>query len=99
MFDHCIVEVLFMHWRKRGLRKAAIAIVGMLLLLLFMVWVPVSMASPREGMLGFAGPVTATVQATPTVDLTVTALVKDQLKQQDENLRRENSFPWTLLNA
>jgi uncharacterized protein YjbI with pentapeptide repeats len=37
------------------------------------------------------------VQGTPTVN--TTAVVQDQLKQQDEKLQRDNSFPWIILNA
>ena len=85
-----------MCWLKRGMWKAGIAIAGMLLLLVLMVWIPVSAVGAYEGASGFATPGTGTVQATSTVDLTVTAVVQDQLKQQDDKLRRENSGLWSF---
>jgi hypothetical protein len=99
MVDYHNVEAMAMRWRKRDLWKAGIVVAGVLLFLVLMLWVPVSAAGARERALRFSGPGTITVQATPTVDLTVTAVVKDQLKQQDEKLQRDNSFPWSILNA
>jgi uncharacterized protein YjbI with pentapeptide repeats len=80
-----------MRWLRRDTWKAGIAIAGMLLLLLFMVWVPVSIASSHEGVPGFTGPVAATAQATPTEDATVTALNKDKLKQETQQLENQNN--------
>ena len=67
MFGHCTVEAMRMHWLKRDMWKVGIAIAGFLLLLVLMVWVPVSVAGAYESASGLAGPGTATVQATPTV--------------------------------
>jgi uncharacterized protein YjbI with pentapeptide repeats len=75
-----IVEALPMRWFKRGMRKATIAIAGMLLLLMLMVWVPVSAVGAHEGVSGLAGP--AMVQATPTEDATVTLLNKEKLAEE-----------------
>lgn len=66
-----------MHWRKRDLWKAAVVIVGALFLV-FMTLVTVSVADAHGG--GSAAG-TVTVQATPTVDVTVTALNKEKLFQ------------------
>ena len=68
-----------MRWIKREIWKAGITIASMLLLLVLMVWVPVSAASADERASGLATPVPATVQATPTADATVTALNKEKL--------------------
>jgi uncharacterized protein YjbI with pentapeptide repeats len=88
-----------MLWPKRGLWKAGIALAGLMLLLVLMVWVPFSAAGTYERASGFAGPGTVTLQTPSAADLTVTAVVQDQLRQQDEMLQRENSFPWVILNA
>ncbi len=95
-----------MHQLKRGVWKTGTTIVGTLLLLALWMWLmvlvvsaPVSAASIYERASGFAGPGTITLQTPSTADLTVTAVVQDQLKQQDEKARRDNSFPWTILNA
>src|SRR5437660_5370461 len=63
LFNQCTLEALRMRWLKREMWKAGIAIVGMLLLLVLMVWVPVSAAGAYEGASGITTPVT--VQATP----------------------------------
>src|SRR6266567_4458197 len=76
-----------MRWLRRNVWKAGIAIVGMLLLLVFMVWVPVSAASLHEMRSGLVTPVTGTVQATPTMDPTMTALQKEQLALQTTSSR------------
>ena len=95
-----------MRWLKRDRWKVGIAFAGMLLLLALWMWLmvlvmlaPVSAAGTYERTSGFAGPGTVTLQTPSTADLTVTAVVQDQLKQQDEKARRDNSFPWTILNA
>ncbi len=72
-----------MRWLKRDIWKVGIAVAGLLLLLVFMLWRPVS-AGAFEGALGTAIPIT--VQATPTVDPTMTALQKEQLTQQVRQL-------------
>src|SRR2546425_1174832 len=96
------MEALRMRWLKRYIWKTGIALAGMLLLLILMVWVPVSAAGAYEGALGLATPViTATVQATPTVDPTMAALQKEQLtlqvKQLQNQLQSQNS--WLVNNS
>jgi uncharacterized protein YjbI with pentapeptide repeats len=100
MFSHCIMEALLMCWRKRDLRKAVIA--GMLLLLVYMVWVPLSAAGAHEGASESAESVTVTAQATPTVDVTVTALNKEKLAQEIQQLKNQNAptfFDWLRGNV
>ena len=79
-----------MRWLKRDLWKAGIVIAGTLFFLVLMVWVPVSAAGVREMTSGPAGPVTVTVQATPTEDATVTALNKEKLAQEVKQLQEQN---------
>ncbi len=69
----------------------------MLLLLVFMVWLPVSAAGTREGASGLAAPVTVTVQTTPTEDATVTALNKEKLTQEIDQLKNQNYWAWTTI--
>jgi uncharacterized protein YjbI with pentapeptide repeats len=76
-----------MCWLKRGIWKAGIAIAGMLLVL--MMWVPVSAVGAYERASGLAGPGKATVQATPTEDTTVTALNKEKLVQEVQQLKSQ----------
>src|SRR5436853_585306 len=109
MFDHYNVEALLMCWLKRNMWKAGIALAGMLLLLVLMVWVPVSAAGAYERASGLPTPVTVTVQAVPTEDATMTALNKEkleqeiqQLKNQNEQLKNQNEldlFGWLRSNA
>jgi uncharacterized protein YjbI with pentapeptide repeats len=103
IFDHCIVETRPMCWHKRDIwRKAGVTIAGMLLLLALMIWVPVSAAGAYERAAGFAGPVTVTVQTTPTVDATVTALNKEKLAQEVQQLKNQNAsdlFGWLRTNS
>ena len=96
-----------MRWLKRDIWKAGTVVAGMLLLLVLMVWTPVSAAGAYEGVSGLATPVT--VQATPTEDATVTALNKEklvlevrQLQNQNEQLQNQNEpdiFVWLRMNA
>jgi len=91
-----------MRWLKREIWKAGITIAGMLLLLVFMVWVPVLAARAYERASGLATPVTGTVQATPTEDATVTALNKEKLKQEVQQLKNQNEpdfFGWFRTNS
>ena len=100
MFNHCIVEALRMRWLKRDRWKVSIALAGMLLLLVLMVWLPVSAVGAYEGTSGLATPVT--VQATPTQDATVTALNKEKLAQEVQQLKNQNEpdpFGWLRTNA
>lgn len=91
-----------MRWLKRELWKASIALAGMLLLLVLMVWVPVSAVGAYEGVSGLATSVTGTVQATPTIDATVAALNKEKLAQEVQQLKNQNAsdlFGWLRTNA
>ena len=80
-----------MRWLKRNpLNGIAI---GILLFLVLIPWILIQVEKPQSVHALTGG----TVQGTPTVN--TTAVVQDQLKQQDEKLQRDNSFPWILLNA
>jgi uncharacterized protein YjbI with pentapeptide repeats len=98
------VEVLPMSWRKQDLWIAGTVLVGMLLLLVLMVWLPISsVAAQQQG--ASATPVTGvtiTVQATPSEDATVTALNKEKLAQEVQQLKEQNApdfFGWLRTNA
>src|SRR5438876_10313003 len=95
MFDHCTQEALFMYWLKRDIWKAGIAFTGLLLLLVLMVWVPVT-AGAYEGASGLATSVTGTVQATPTANSTIAAeTANEQLRKlQLDNDRSLNAWVW-----
>jgi len=84
-----------MCWLKRDIWKAGIVITGMLLLLVLTVWLPASAANAYEVSSGLVGPIAVTVQATPTVDATVSALNKEQLtlqvKQIQNQLQNQNN--------
>jgi hypothetical protein len=72
---------------KRGKWKVGLALVGLLLFLVLMVWIPLS-ANAYEGTSGaaIAGP----VQTTPTEDATVTELNKEKLAQEVRQLKAQN---------
>ena len=78
-----------MRWLMRDLWKAGIVIAGVLLLLLLIVWLPVSVGSAQE-VSQPAIAITPTVQATPTEDATVTALNKEKLAQEVQQLKNQN---------
>src|SRR6266516_3253859 len=102
MFGPCNAEVLYMRWLKRKLWNLGIAIAGMLLLLVLMVWVPVSVAGADERTSRLATPVTGPVQATPTEDATVTTLNKQKLAQEVQQLKNQNApdlLGWLRTNA
>ena len=89
-----------MHRFKSDRWKASIALAGMLLLLVLMVWVKVEAVGAYEGVSGLATP--GTVQATPTEDATVTALNKEKLAQEVQQLKSQNEpdpFGWLRTNA
>jgi uncharacterized protein YjbI with pentapeptide repeats len=91
-----------MRWLKRNIWKAGITITCMLLLLALMVWLPVSAVGADERISGLATLVTGTVQATPTEDATVTALNKEKLAQEIQQLKNQNApdpFGWLQTNA
>jgi uncharacterized protein YjbI with pentapeptide repeats len=102
MFDHCIVEALHMHWLKRNLWKVGIAFAATLLLLMAIAGPPVLAAHTAKEIAGIAGPGTDTVQVTPTEDATVTALNKEKLAQEVQQLKSQNEpdpFGWLRTNA
>ncbi len=102
MFNHYTVEALRMRWLKSDRWKAGIAVAGMLLFLVLMVWVPVSAAGAHERASGLARAVMGTVQATPTVDATVAALNKEKLEQEVQQLKNQNEpnlLSWLRTNA
>ena len=77
-----------MRWLKRNLWRTGIAIAGMLLLLMLMAWISVVAAGAHEGASGSTRSVTAL--ATPTEDATVTALNKEKLAQEVQQLKNQN---------
>lgn len=85
-----------MCWLKSDRWKAGIALAGMLLLLILMVWVPVSAAGAYERASGLAMPGTVAVQATPTANATITAeIANEQLRKlQLDNDRSWNAWFW-----
>ncbi len=89
-----------MYWLKRNTSKVGIAIAGLLLLLLLMVWVPMS-ANAYTRVLRIATPVTGTVQVTPTVDATMTVLSKEQLTLQVKQIQNQlqNQNNWVVNNS
>ena len=75
-----------MYWRKRNLWKVGTTVAGLLFLLIFMAWLPVSAAGTHQQSAS-ATPVaggTATVAASPTEDATVTALNKEKLQHEND---------------
>jgi uncharacterized protein YjbI with pentapeptide repeats len=91
-----------MCWRKRDLWKAGIAFTAMLLLLLAIAGLAVSAADTQEELAGLAGPGTVTAQVTPTEVATVTALKKEKLAQEVQQLKNQNEpgpFGWLRTNA
>src|SRR5207237_2202399 len=102
MFNHCTVEALLMHGIKRDMWKASIAIAAMLLLLVLTLWVPASEVGTHERAAGPTTLITGTVQATPTEDATVTALNKEKLAQEVQQLKNQNTpdlLGWLLTNV
>src|SRR5947209_5159697 len=102
LFNYCTVEALRMRWLKRDIWKVGMALAGLLLLLVLLVWVKVEVAGAYEGTSGLATPVT--VQATPTVDVTatMTALQEDKLRQEIQQLKNQNEpdlLGWLRTNA
>ena len=87
-----------MRWCKKDIWKAGIALAGMLLLLVLMIWVPVSAAGAYEGPSGLAPTVMGTVQTTPTEDATVTTLNKEKLQQEVKQLQEQNDATVAALN-
>jgi len=81
---------------KGDLRKSDVIIIGVMSLLTFLIVILALLgAGGQLAPSNQAG--TGIVQPTPTID--ATAVAQDKLKQDDEKARRDNSFPWTILNA
>jgi uncharacterized protein YjbI with pentapeptide repeats len=102
MFGPCKVEAMLMCWLKWDLWKTGIVIAGILLLLVLVIWIPVSAADAQEGALALTAPVTLTLQATPTEDATVTALNKEKLAQEVQQLKNQNEtdlLGWLRTNS
>jgi Pentapeptide repeats (8 copies) len=96
------VEAWLMRWLKRDKWKVGFAIVGTLLLLVTIVWVPASAVGAHGRVSGLAASVTGTVQSTPIEDATVTALNKEKLAQEVQQLKNENEpsfFDWLRGNV
>ncbi len=92
-----------MLWLKRGIWKYCIAFAAVLFLLVLMVWVPL-FADAHAGTSGLVTPVTGTVQATPTVNVTatMTVLQEDKLRQEIQQLKDQNEpdlLSWLRTNA
>lgn len=101
MVDRCTVEAMAMLWRTSDPWKIGIVVAGVLLLVL-MTWVPVSRAGAHEGVLEAATKASVMIQATPTEDATVTALSKEKLAQEVQQLKEQNApdlFGWLRTNA
>src|SRR5437764_8475582 len=100
MFNHWATEALVMGWLKRCIWKAGLVIACMVLHLVLMVWIPVS-ASTGERASGLATPVMGTVQATSTEDATVTALNKEKLALEVQQLKNQpqNQNDWFFSNS
>ena len=91
-----------MRWRKCDLWKISILITSMLFLFVLLMWTSVSVANAHEVTSGLAAAGTVTVQATPTEDATVTALNKEKLAQEVQQLKEQNAsdlFGWLRTNA
>ncbi len=95
-----------MQWLKRTQWKVGIFIVSILLLLLLLAWIPVAAVESHEtiqpGQVRGVATGTITVQATPTEDATVTALNKEKLAQEVQQLKNQNApdlFSWLRTNA
>lgn len=87
-----------MRWIKMDMWKASIVIAVLQLLLVFIVWVPVTAADTHERASGLTRPGTITAQATPTEDATVAALNKEKLIQE-VNQQQRTFGNWLWSNA
>ncbi len=86
-----------MRWIKMDMWKVSIVIAGLQLLLVFIVWVPVSAADTHERA-SLTWPGTIMAQSTPTEDATVAALNKEKLIQ-DVNQQQRTFDNWLWSNA
>jgi uncharacterized protein YjbI with pentapeptide repeats len=78
-----------MCWRKHALLQIGIILTGLALFLALATWVPESLAHAQV-VLRAATPNAVAVQATPTEDATVTALNKEKLVQEVQQLKAQN---------
>lgn len=74
---------------KRDMWKTGIACAGILIFLILVLLIQVSAAYAYEGASGSATPGALTVQTTPTEDATVTALNKEKLAEEVQQLKKE----------
>jgi uncharacterized protein YjbI with pentapeptide repeats len=85
-----------MRWFNKHLRNVGIASIGILFLLTYLALIPLSAVSAHQETPKVAAPTTVAVQATPTVDATVTALNKDlltlQVKQLQNQIQNQNNW-------
>jgi hypothetical protein len=91
-----------MRWFKRDMWKTGIACAGILIFLILMLWIQIAAAHAYEGASGSATPGALTVQITPTEDATVTALNKEKLEQEVQQLKNQNGldfFAWLRTNT
>jgi uncharacterized protein YjbI with pentapeptide repeats len=91
-----------MRYLKRDMWKVGIALAGLLLFLVLMVWLPVSAVDAYERTLKPNPTITATVQTTPTEDATVAVLNKEKLVQEIQQLKNQNEpdpLGWLRTNA
>ncbi|HXX76907.1 MAG TPA: hypothetical protein VEI53_00325, partial [Ktedonobacteraceae bacterium] len=90
LFDHWPEETQCMHRHKRGTLKIGRVIAGLLLLFALTLWVKTSVDA-YQGASSLLTPVVGTVQTTPTDDATVTALNKEKLAQEVQQLKNQNA--------
>src|SRR5215470_12586166 len=91
-----------MRWLKREMWKGSIVSAGILLFLILTLWIHISAAHADERALRFVAPATLTVQMTPTEDATLTALNKEKLAQEVQQLKNQNApdpLSWLRTNA
>jgi uncharacterized protein YjbI with pentapeptide repeats len=91
-----------MRWLKSEMWKGSIVIAVILIFLILTLWIHISAAHADERAFGLEVPGTNTVQMTPTEDATVTALNKEKLAQEVEQLKNQNQldlFAWLRTNA
>ncbi len=90
-----------MCWVKRDMWKLVISFAGLLLILISMVWVPATLVGAHGKKSGLAP--TATVRASPTVDVTATmnALQEDKLRQEIQQLesQTQNQNNWLFTSS
>ena len=90
-----------MFWIKRDMWKLVVSITGLLLFLVFMVWIPATLVGAHGKMSGLAP--TATVQASPTIDATATmnALQEEKLRQEIQQLesQTQNQNNWLFTSS